>query len=261
MVEGMPATDLIDSIFAGVSLAVGDVSNAVDTHSNRLADNPCAWSNELSAKVEGLTTKLGAAYAVAQQIAQAGSGAINSALAVAGFAVQGRQFNSSALRSFGDHLRDNGYPIGPPFVEVAAAMPFVRRGAPRRTYNTPIPGQPGTGLDAQGKLAGPAVWSEWVIWSAYARGAAEPKGPIRRRGSAEGWRAILAQMTGSAAWTSGAAVSPQSLIGQAIYTRDLAAQSLIEAKASCRLYLGERPSASPSPAVAAAGLWALWRWL
>ena len=259
---GMPATELIESIFAGVSLAVGDVSNAVDTHSNRLAENPCAWSNELSAKVEGLTGELSAAYSVAQQIAKAGQDAITSAIDVAGFNVSGRKFNSSALRSFGATLRDNGYPVGPPILEAAAAMPFVRRGAPRQTYSAAIPGQPGTGLDPQGKLAGPAVWSEWQSWVNYVRTAAEPVGPIRKRGTAEGWRPILAQMTGSATWRSGQAVSQQSLIGQAIYVRDLAASSLVEAKASCRLFLGERPPTSgPNPAVAAAGLWALWKWL
>lgn len=261
----MPATSLIDSIFDGVSQAFADVSNAVDTHSNRLADNPCAWRNELSAKVEGLTNRLGNAFGVAQMISQAGRDAIASAQSVAGFAAPGRKFNSSELQSFGAWLRNAGYPIGPPLPISLVTYPFVRRGEPRKNFAVPLP-QAGAGLDSSGKLAGPAIFAEWEDWLTYMRASVEPRGPIRRRNTAEGWRQILALLVGSSDWRQGDRVSPQSQLGQSVRLQEIALEALAQAQAACV------PDAAPPPttsetttpggaAIRAAGLAALYYFL
>lgn len=253
----MPVTGVIDSIFQGVSLAVNDVAGAVDTHSNRLADNPCAWRNELAAKSERLTNRLGDAFGLAQMISQAGQDAIASAQAVAGFPLAGRKFNSSQLQSFGAWLRDAGYPIGPPVPEAALSMPFVRRGEPRKTFSAALP-QAGAGLDSSGKLAGPAIFREWQDWVAYMRASVEPRGPVRVRGNARGWRQILALLVGSGDWVNGDAVSEQSQLGQAIVLRDLALEQLREAQAACQ---PETTTTTTGPALKAASLAALWYFL
>jgi len=258
----MPATSLIDSIFQGVSLAFNDVANAVDTHSNRLADNPCAWRNELSAKVESVTNQLGDAVGLAQMISQAGRDAIASARAVGGFAVPGRKFNSSTLQSFGAWLRNAGYPIGPPLPISLVTFPFVRRGEPAKNFTTALP-QAGAGLDSTGKLAGPAIFAEWQDWVTYMESTVEPRGPIRRRGNAEGWRQILALLVGDSDWRSGDPISDQTQLGQAVELQRIALQALAQAQAAC---VPDQPDAPSTPdtgnaAIRAAGLAALYYFL
>lgn len=269
----MPATGVIDSIFDGISQAFADVSGAVDTHSLRLADNPCAWRNELYPKIERLTTRLQSSLSIANRIAEAGPAAVENAKAVAGFAVPGRQFNSGALQSFGAWLRNAGYPIGPPVPMSLITFPFVRRGEPRKAFTLPLP-QSGAGLDANGKLAGPAIFAEWEAWSQYVDQTAEPRGPVRERGNARGWRAILASLVGSADWRNGEPIDEQSSIGQAIQLREIALEALQEARTACEGYAPPNDDrnnnnddsdsdtgAGASPAVKAASLAALWYFL
>jgi len=266
----MPATGVIDSIFDGISQAFADVSGAVNNHTDRLADNPCAWRNELYPKIERLTARLQASLQIANRIAEAGPAAVDNAKAVGGFAVPGRQFNSGALQSFGAWLRDAGYPIGPPVPLSLVTFPFVRRGEPRKAFTLPIP-QGGAGLDANGKLAGPAIFAEWEAWSEYVEQTAEPRGPVRQRGNARGWRAILASLVGSSDWRNGEPIAEQSSIGQAIQLREIALQALQEARNACDIYSPTNndtaaasdtgTAAQAGPAVKAASLAALWYFL
>lgn len=234
----MPTGNVIGSVFSGVELAVGQVADIVNNHTDRLANNPCAWRNTiLGEALPRAQQALARAYGLALNLSRAGALAVQSARASAGYAVTGHKFNSTTVQKFGNYLLGQGVPVFPPGAPIAvmAAQPFVRRGPPESTYDVALPGFPGVGMRA-GKLAGPQIREYWSQWNAAITLTAEPKGVVRSHRGARGWRAILELLTGmgAPAWASGDSVVHGSYI--ALLEADIALVHgfLAEATVACR---------------------------
>lgn len=236
--SGMPAGNLIASIFDGVDTAVTTVADIVNNHADRLASNPCAWRNDvLLVQLPQVRNRTARAWGLALSITQAGAQAVLSARASAGYPTTNRKFNSSTVQRFGTYLLGQGIPVAPPGAPayILDQHPFVKRGPPDSSFTVPVAGFPGVGF-RNNKLAGPTIVQYWNAWNAAMTVTVEPRGTVRQYRGATGWRAILALLTGrgAPAWAPGDTVLPGSYIAQAEEAQAVLEAFLAEATVACQ---------------------------
>ena len=249
MTDAMPAGNMISSIFGGVELAVGQVGGFVNNHTDRLADNPCAWTEQLDRKFETLSRERLAIYTLANEITVAGAAAVNSCWASAGFSTTARKFNTTSVDHFGQWLKQRGYPTGIAATPYPPHLPapyfFVRHAPPSSSSSagTAVPGYAQRvrliGAGGNLTLGGPEIWEQWIQWRNYARLAVEPKGVKRSYKGAKGWRAILGVATGHSApaWNPTMPVTDTSLIANVNEIRDLVSALIVISQEQCNARL------------------------
>ena len=243
-----PATGVIGAVFGGIDMAVTTVAEIVNNHTDRLANNPCAWRNELYLKWDSVNAKVNDAWKLAANMATQGRIARESAIATAGFADVGFKFNPLSITHFGEWLRNRGYVTGVfspglgliPLAWPGIPMPyiFVRHGSPR-TASGGLYIDPGVYLypnnPITGKLAGPVLGTEWAEWVEYMRSSVQPIN--RLQGPRGGWQGIVAALTGSAEWQPGQAIPSHvpCLISDLRVARAQVQVALNAAKIACQI--------------------------
>jgi len=226
--SGMPTESLISSIFEWVDLAVEQVSDIVNNHADRLANNPCAWRNDIDTVRRTITPRISAAVTRANRVSVAGITAINSCIASAGiWSPSSRWALGSITLPFWQWLDVNGVPTGPYGV-------FAPITQPSGASNRGIQVMAGVYL-YQNKLRGPRVRELWDSWVAMVRNECQPVNMFPFTG---GWRGVLAQLTGygQPAWKQGDPFAPESRIGVLISRRDELDRMYSEAEAACAGY-------------------------
>ena len=236
---GAPALNIIQGVFEGVSMAVQDVAGVVNNHTDRLANNPCAWRNELASLRGRLSQRIASVAGTAQRLSTAGRIARNTAEDMAGFWGAGARWNPGSIMSFGKWLQNRGFTTGgfipipiPGLPGTPAPFLFVRRGAPRATAGGI---NLGTGAylypgNANGKLAGPAIWAEWVEWLDYMRETVQIYG--RPYGPLGGWQGALSALVGSSDTFTGQ-FTAASKLGQLHVRVGIVDAMIADATAAC----------------------------
>ena len=223
---GTPVASVIEGVFAGVGMAVGQVADIVNNHADRLAQNACAWRNDIDTVRRDVRNKTATLYALANNVRTAGSLAVGDCIARSGIHVPGVRWAPWAPMPLWQYMDAAGIPTGPFGV-------FAPLGEPSNA-NSGTRIMDGVYLKAN-KLQGSRVRHVWGQWRSIAIMEAQPAiFPIWPGG----WRGLLGELTGfgAPAWRQGDPVAETSKLGTLVTRMDVLDTMYADAANACLMW-------------------------